>query len=88
MIICENGGYDSAELIQNICFNLREGKSTIGLNMNNGTIGCMKELGIRECLKVKEQALISACEAAEMILRVDNILTCAPREREKTGYHN
>ena len=88
MIICENGGYDSAELVQNISFNLRKENNTFGLNMSNGTIGCMKELGITECLRVKEQALISACEAAEMILRVDNILTCAPREREKTGYHN
>ena len=41
----------------------------------------MKELGVFECLKVKEQALLSACEAAEMILRVDDVITSAPRER-------
>lgn len=56
--------------------------------MTNGTIGDMKEMGIRECLRVKEQALISASEASEMILRSDEIITCAPRERNKMGLHN
>ena len=53
-----------------------------GLNMFSGKIGNMRELGVTECLRVKEQALISATEAAEMILRVDNIVKCAPRKRE------
>jgi chaperonin GroEL (HSP60 family) len=43
----------------------------------------MKELGIYECLRAKEQALISACEAAEMILRVDMTITCPPRQRDR-----
>jgi len=43
----------------------------------------MKELGVYECLKVKEQALLSACEAAELILRVDEVVTCAPRARDR-----
>jgi chaperonin GroEL (HSP60 family) len=28
---------------------------------------------------------MSASEAAEMILRVDNIIKCAPRERQQKG---
>mgnify|MGYP002623902182 FL=1 len=47
--------------------------------MNKGEIGCMQKLGVTECLRVKEQALLSASEAAEMILRVDDIIKCAPR---------
>jgi T-complex protein 1 subunit beta len=43
----------------------------------------MKLLGISECFRVKEQALLSAFEAAQMILRVDNIIHCAPRERRR-----
>lgn len=81
-IIAENGGYDSAGLVQNLKSEIHAGKTNSGLDMRKGTIGDMKELGITECLRVKEQALISACEAAEMILRVDHILTCAPRRRE------
>lgn len=43
----------------------------------------MKELGVTEVLRVKEQALQSACEAAELIVRVDDIIKCAPRERRR-----
>ena len=42
---------------------------------------------IQECFRSKEQALISASEAAEMIMRVDDIITCAPRPREKPRMH-
>ena len=43
----------------------------------------MRELGVTECFRVKEQAVHSAAEAAEMILRVDEIIRCAPRKREE-----
>lgn len=56
--------------------------------MESGTVGDMEEMGIYESLKVKEQAVISATEAAEMILRVDTIIHCAPRQRDKMGVHN
>jgi T-complex protein 1 subunit beta len=34
-------------------------------------------------LQVKQQVLLSATEAAEMILRVDEIIKCAPRQRQE-----
>ena len=49
--------------------------------MTDGTIADMAEHGITEAYRVKEQALISSTEAAEMILRVDDIVRCAPRQR-------
>ncbi len=88
LIIADNGGYDSSELVQNLTYDLRHDKNTHGLNMTDGSIGCMEELGIYESMRVKEQAIISATEAAEMILRVDTIIYCAPRERKKHGVHN
>lgn len=45
-------------------------------------VGDMQKLGIQESFKVKQAILLSATEAAEMILRVDEIITCAPRRRE------
>jgi T-complex protein 1 subunit beta len=81
-IICDNAGYDSAELVQNLRSEIANGNGSAGLDMNNGAVYDMKENGITECLKVKEQALSSAAEAAEMILRVDEIVRCAPRQRE------
>jgi T-complex protein 1 subunit beta len=82
-IIADNAGYDSAELAANLRAAIMNGQEDAGLNMFSGKVDSMKELGITECFRVKEQALVSATEAAEMILRVDNIVRCAPRQREQ-----
>ena len=80
-IICDNGGYDAAEIVANLRSEIYNGNTTAGINMFLGKIDDMKTLGVTECFRVKEQALISATEAAEMILRVDDIVRCAPRQR-------
>ncbi|NWI67500.1 TCPB protein, partial [Todus mexicanus] len=49
--------------------------------MKEGTIGDMAALGVTESFQVKRQVLLSAAEAAEMILRVDDIIKAAPRKR-------
>lgn len=82
-IIADNGGYDYMELVQQLKVEIEEGSETAGLNMDKGEVGDMKKLGITECYKVKEQALKSASEACELILRVDDIVRCAPRRRER-----
>lgn len=56
-------------------------------DMEAGKIGCMKALGITESFVVKRQVLLSAAEAAEMILRVDNIIKAAPRKRVQDRGH-
>ncbi|KAJ8905246.1 hypothetical protein NDN08_001754 [Rhodosorus marinus] len=81
-IIADNAGYDSSELVAQLRAAHAAGKSTCGLNMNDGTIGDMRELGVTESWKLKRQMLNSATEAAEMILRVDDILRATPRPRE------
>lgn len=86
-IIADNGGYDSSELVANLRAAHRKGNKLAGLNMDLGKIGNMKELGITESFKLKQQVLLSAAEAAEMILRVDNILRMAPRERGSDECH-
>ena len=82
-IIVDNAGLDSAELVSNLRNAIYNGSTTGGIDIDNGSVGDMKELGIFECLRVKEQALISACEACEQILRVDMTVTCAPRQRDR-----
>jgi T-complex protein 1 subunit beta len=37
--------------------------------MEQGSIGSMKELGVTESYKLKRQVVLSASEAAEMIIR-------------------
>jgi len=81
-IIADNAGYDSAELVSQLRAAHASGSTTVGLNMQSGGTGCMKELRVCESFKVKNQIIISATEAAEMILRVDLIFKSAPRRRE------
>jgi T-complex protein 1 subunit beta len=80
-IICNNAGYDSSEIISNLKKEINDGSTTAGIDINKGAVGDMKEMGVFECLKVKEQALMSASEAAEMIIRVDMTFTAPPRKR-------
>merc|ERR1719336_2035671 len=86
-IIAENGGYDSAQLVAELKALHATGQNTMGLDMYQGKVGDMTELGITESFMVKRQVLTQAAEAAEMILRVDDILKAAPRKREQDRSH-
>uniref|UniRef100_A0A8C0SIY2 CCT-gamma n=1 Tax=Canis lupus familiaris TaxID=9615 RepID=A0A8C0SIY2_CANLF len=77
-IIADNTGYNSADLVAQLRAAHSEGNTTAVLDMKEGTIGDMAVLGITESFQVKRQVLLSAAEAAEVILRVDN---AAPRKR-------
>ncbi|KAK2572665.1 T-complex protein 1 subunit beta [Acropora cervicornis] len=86
-IIADNAGYDSADLVAKLRAAHTEGKKTYGLDMINGRIGDMVEMGVTESYQVKKQVLVSAAEAAEMIVRVDNIVKAAPRPRRDDHPH-
>merc|ERR1711983_55923 len=85
-IIAEDGGYDAAQLVSELRALYKQNKTTMGLDMNEGKVGDMQELGITESLSVKRQVLVSASEAAEMILRVDDIIRAAPRKRQADNH--
>jgi len=80
-IISDNGGYDSSQLVSELRAMHVQDHATAGLNMVTGEVGDMKELGITESYAVKQAVVSSAAEAAEMILRVDDILKSTPRQR-------
>lgn len=82
--LADNGGYDSAELVAQLRQkHASDPKSTLGLNMDIGEVGNMRERGVVESFKLKEHVLVSAAEAAEAILRVDYIIRAAPRQRHE-----
>ncbi|KAM0861388.1 hypothetical protein ACQ4PT_045934 [Festuca glaucescens] len=81
-IIADNAGLDSAELISQLRAEHHKENSTAGIDVITGGLGDMQKRGICEAFKVKQAIILSATEAAEMILRVDEIITCAPRRRE------
>jgi len=80
-IMADNAGLDSAELIAQLRSKHADGKNTYGLDLYNGCIACMSEKKVTESYKVKRQVLVSGHEGAEMIMRVDDILKSAPRQR-------
>lgn len=80
-ILADNGGYDSAELVSQLRAAHYKGEVDMGLNMQDGSITNVRDLKITESFKVKRQVLLSSVEAASMLLRVDNIIRSAPRQR-------
>lgn len=80
-IICDNAGLDSAELVTKLRAAHAEAGGRAGIDILTGQVGDMGACGIFEAFKVKQAVLISATEAAEMIIRVDDIIKCAPRQR-------
>lgn len=81
-IVADNAGFDSAELVSKLAAAHRTGHASAGIDIRTGDVGDMGALGILEPHKLKEHVLVSAAEAAEMILRVDDVVTCAKRQRE------
>lgn len=81
--IADNGGLDSGELVSQLRALHAQGCRTMGLDMVNGTVGCMQTIGVHEPIKLKMSMLMAATDAAEQILRVDHIIQAAPRERRR-----
>ena len=50
-------------------------------DMNQGVIGDMSEMKVVESYYSKKMVVTYASEAAEMIVRVDDIIKAAPRKR-------
>ncbi|KAF8702297.1 hypothetical protein AX14_014450 [Amanita brunnescens Koide BX004] len=87
-ILADNAGYDSADMVAKLRAVHHEGFKDAGLDMEHGTIRSMKQLGVTESSKLKRLVVLSASEAAEMIIRVDNILRAAPRKRFSSPFNH
>merc|ERR1712046_151435 len=81
-IMADNGGLDSAELTGQLRAAHARGEHRMGLDFRQGGVADMGELGIMESFRSKMSQLCAAAEAAEMIIRVDDIVRNAPRQRE------
>ncbi|CXI00403.1 T-complex protein 1 subunit beta, putative [Plasmodium berghei] len=79
--ILDNGGFDSSEIVSKIRAQHTKGNKYAGIDINKGDVGNIMELGIYESYNSKLSQITSATEAVEMILRVDDIIKCAPRQR-------
>lgn len=82
-ILADNAGFDSSELVAKLRSAIYNGMTTSGLDLTNGKVADMRDLGIVESFKLKRAVVSSAAEAAEVLLRVDNILRAKPRTADR-----
>jgi T-complex protein 1 subunit beta len=85
-ILADNGGFDSVELVAQLRAAHKQGDRTAGLDLDAGQVADVAQLGITESFRVKEQILMSASEAAELIVRADAVIRAAPRQRSQEHY--
>ena len=71
--LAENAGLDSIDALVDLRA-AHEKSPYMGLNVFTGDVTDMKKAGVIEPKRVKKQAIQSAAEAAEMILRIDDMI--------------
>ncbi|MBC7100061.1 MAG: TCP-1/cpn60 chaperonin family protein [Methanobacteriales archaeon] len=80
--LAENAGLDSIDTLVDLRA-AHEESPYMGLDVFKGKVVDMKEAGVLEPHRVKRQAIQSAAEAAEMILRIDDVIAAAGEEGEE-----
>jgi len=81
--LAENAGMDPIDVLTELRAMHDAGNKDYGLNLFDGSIEDNMENGIVEPLRVKTQAIASACEVAIMILRIDDVV--ASRKSNVSG---
>ncbi len=82
--LAENAGLDPIDILVELRARHEENKISYGVDVFDGKIKDMEKLGVIEPLRTKEQAISSASEAAEMILRIDDVIA-AKRSSSSSG---
>lgn len=72
--LAESTGKDAIDLLVNLRTYHEKGKTRYGIDVINGELADMESMGVIEPMKIKTQAIKSATEAAEMILRIDDVI--------------
>ncbi len=84
--LAESAGMDPIDtLVELRAKQEKEKNPALGIDVFNGKIADMKEANVLEPMKVKKQAIASASEAAEMILRIDDIIAASKKSSEGKG---
>ena len=83
--LVENAGHDVLDSIVALrAAHEKEGGPYMGVDVYTGDVVDMRERGILDPAKVKEQALKTATELASMILRIDDVIA-ATKPKEEAG---
>ncbi|MCK4740259.1 MAG: TCP-1/cpn60 chaperonin family protein [Candidatus Thorarchaeota archaeon] len=72
--LAENAGLDPIDILVSLRSAHTEGKSTYGVDIAKGKVRDMKQTRIIEPALVSKQIVMSASEAAQMILKIDDVI--------------
>ena len=73
--LAENAGLDPIDIIVDLRSAHAEGKATYGVDIGKGKVGDMKSARVLEPSLVSKQIVMSAAEAAQMILKIDDVIS-------------
>ena len=84
--LAENAGLDPVDLLTDLKskHEIKNGKWQ-GIDVFNGKVIDVWKAGIVEPLKIKTQAIKSATEVAEMILRIDDVIAATGESKKERG---
>ena len=74
-VLAENAGLDSIDLLVDLRAAHERGETEAGLDVFAGDVVNTTEAGVVETAHAKEQAIASAAEAANLILKIDDIIS-------------
>jgi len=83
--LAESTGLDPIDTIVDLRSRHQKGEKDLGVEVRKKKLANMFELNVIEPLKIKTQAIKSASEAAEMILRIDDVIAASKTSAPKGG---
>jgi len=83
--LAENAGLDTIEVLSDLWAAHEKGNVNAGINLETGKVMDSVKEGVIEPLKVKTFAIKSATEAAEMILRIDDVISASKVSKESSS---
>ena len=82
-VLAENAGLDSIDVLVDLRAAHEQGDEHAGLNVYSGDVVDTFDAGVLEPAHSKEQALTSATEAANLILKIDDIISAGDLSTDK-----
>lgn len=83
--LAENAGLDPIDVLTELKSRHDSGEKNTGLNLLKNRVENMLESRIIEPLKIKSQAISSASEVANMILRIDDVIASTGKNNDFSG---
>ncbi|NUB93295.1 thermosome subunit [Haloterrigena sp. SYSU A558-1] len=84
-VLAENAGLDSIDTLVDLRAAHDDGDVEAGLNVFTGDVEDTFEAGVVEPAHAKEQAVTSAAEAANLVLKIDDIISAGDLSTDKGG---